>query len=70
VALSRSLASRHPSQTLALSTHGNLLALLLNAFDPRVGFEFWKSLEFPDLIELRLDSSGAGTFSRIEERSV
>ena len=60
VGLVRSLAPRHPSGTVALSTHGNLLALLLNAFDERVDLEFWKSLAFPDVFELRLLPSGAG----------
>ena len=70
LALISYLAGRHPSETLALATHGNLLALLLNAFDPRMGLDFWKSLEFPDAFELRLGSSGAGVFRRIEGRAV
>ena len=64
------LARRHPSQTVALATHGNLLALVLNSFDPSVGFEFWSSLAIPDVFELRLLPSGAGVFRRIEEGAV
>jgi 2,3-bisphosphoglycerate-dependent phosphoglycerate mutase len=64
------LAGRHPSRTIALATHGNLLALLLHAFDPRVGLAFWRSLEFPDVFELCLEPSGAGTFRRIGRRPV
>jgi 2,3-bisphosphoglycerate-dependent phosphoglycerate mutase len=60
------LARRHPSRTVALATHGNLLALLLNGFDRSVGFEFWRSLTFPDVFELRLLHSGAGVFRRVE----
>lgn len=66
LAVARGLARRHPSETVALATHGNLLALLLNAFDPNVRFNFWKSLEFPDAFELRLLPSGGGVFWRIE----
>lgn len=62
----RELARRHPSETVAVATHGNLLALLLNAFDPNVGFDFWRSLAFPDAYELRLLASGGGVFRRIE----
>lgn len=69
LALIRLLAHRHPSETVALATHGNLLALVLNTFDPPVGFDFWKSLAFPDVFELRLLPSGAGVFSRIEARA-
>ena len=59
------LAHRHQSQTVVLGTHGNLLALLLNAFDRRVDFDLWKSLAFPDTFELQLLPSGAGVFRRI-----
>ena len=62
------LAHRHQSQTVVLATHGNLLALLLNAFDRRVDFDFWKSLAFPDAFELQWLPSGAGVFRRIDER--
>ena len=62
------LAHRHQSQTVVLATHGNLLALLLNAFDRRVDFDFWKSLAFPDAFELQVLPSGAGVFRRIDER--
>jgi len=63
--LARNLARRHESQTVVLATHGNLLALLLNAFDPAVDFEFWRGLEFPDVFELRLLSSAEGVFRRV-----
>lgn len=64
--LVRTLTRRHVSHTVVLATHGNLLALLLNAFDTRVNVDFWESLAFPDVFELRLLPSGAGLFSRIE----
>jgi 2,3-bisphosphoglycerate-dependent phosphoglycerate mutase len=40
-----------------LATHGNLLALVLNALDPRFGYEFWRQLSFPDLYQLMFDGS-------------
>lgn len=64
------LAQRHVSQNVVLATHGNLLALLLNAFDTRVNFDFWKSLAFPDAFELQVLPSGAGMFRRISEQAV
>jgi 2,3-bisphosphoglycerate-dependent phosphoglycerate mutase len=66
VAVARGLARRHASQTVVLATHGNLLALLLNGFDPNVSFDFWRSLAFPDAFELCLFRSGRGVFRRIE----
>ena len=63
--LVHSLAGRHPAQTVALSTHGNLLALLLNAFDPEVDFAFWQSLTLPDAFALQVRPTGNGVFRRI-----
>ncbi len=62
----RFLADRHPDEVVVAGTHGNLLALLLGAFDERVGFDFWRSLAFPDVVRLDLDPSGAGTFHRLD----
>lgn len=36
-------------ERVALVTHGNLMALLLNHFDNRFGFEQWQSLSNPDV---------------------
>jgi 2,3-bisphosphoglycerate-dependent phosphoglycerate mutase len=59
------LIEAHPSELVAISTHGNLLSLLLNAFSDDVGFEFWRSLALPDVFQLRLSSSGNLTFERL-----
>lgn len=53
VLLNRLLA-QHPAEHIVLSTHGNLLALLLQHFDPAVDYEFWRSLTMPDIYELRI----------------
>jgi 2,3-bisphosphoglycerate-dependent phosphoglycerate mutase len=66
----RFLATRHPDEVVVAGTHGNLLALILNAFDDRVGFDFWQSLEFPDVLRLDLRPSGEGTYHRISSRAV
>lgn len=39
---------------VAVSTHGNLLVLILNHYDPEVGYEFWSGLRMPDVIELEV----------------
>lgn len=65
VGLVRTLAQQHPVQSLALATHGNLLALLLHSFDPGVGPDLWRSLTFPDVYVLRLQPPSTGVFRRI-----
>jgi 2,3-bisphosphoglycerate-dependent phosphoglycerate mutase len=55
VAVVRRLLRAHAGRHIALSTHGNLLALLVQYFDRRVGFDFWRALSTPDIFALRLD---------------
>ena len=70
VAAVRLIVARHPKQLIVASTHGNILALVLNAFDPRIGFDFWRSLEFPDVFELDLGSSDSPSFRRLGGQAV
>jgi 2,3-bisphosphoglycerate-dependent phosphoglycerate mutase len=54
----RTIVSRHPGHTIVVATHGNLLALMMNAFDPSYGYDFWRALTFPDIYRLTLTDSG------------
>jgi 2,3-bisphosphoglycerate-dependent phosphoglycerate mutase len=49
---------------VVLATHGNLLALVLNALDGKFAYEFWRRLSFPDIYQLTF----AGTELRRVER--
>jgi broad specificity phosphatase PhoE len=50
---------------VVLSTHGNLLALILQNFDPSVDFAFWRSLTMPDIYLLSLPSEGPAVIRRL-----
>jgi len=54
VAVIQGLLDRHAAQQIAVGTHGNLLALILQHFDPSVGFVFWQSLTMPDVYRLEV----------------
>jgi 2,3-bisphosphoglycerate-dependent phosphoglycerate mutase len=64
VRLVRVLAARYPDGHLVLGTHGNLLALVLCHYDPKVGYTFWKSLTMPDLYRLKLGEGGPANIER------
>jgi 2,3-bisphosphoglycerate-dependent phosphoglycerate mutase len=51
------LAGRHPDQTVAVGSHGNLIALALQLDDPAVGFDFWQAMPMPAVYTLELDRS-------------
>jgi 2,3-bisphosphoglycerate-dependent phosphoglycerate mutase len=64
VAAHERLLAWHPGGRILVSTHGNVLGLLLRHYDPSVGFDFWDGLSRPDVYRLRIHSSGSGTFER------
>lgn len=57
LAVVRDVVARHTGSQVVLGTHGNLLALVLNALDSRFGYEFWRKLSFPDIHQLVFESS-------------
>jgi len=59
------LLKRHPSEHIAISMHGNLMALILQGFDPSVDFVFWKSLSMPDVYKLNISQSGKAFIQRL-----
>lgn len=52
VALLTALAQRHAGQQIAVGTHGNLLALILQHFDPTLDTAVQQRLSLPDLYQL------------------
>ena len=65
LAVVRHVVALHPGGHVVLSTHGNLLALIVNALRPEVGFEFWKDLTFPDVYELTIEASVLTSMRRL-----
>ena len=61
------IASRHTAGTVILASHGNLIALALNAFKPIVDYEFWESIPMPAVFTLIRD--GHGWRSRDDEET-
>ncbi len=64
-AVVQQLLEKHPAEHVVLSTHGNLMALVLQAFDPSVDFLFWKSLTMPDVYKLNINQFGKGMMQRL-----
>jgi 2,3-bisphosphoglycerate-dependent phosphoglycerate mutase len=55
VAVIRRLVEEHSGQHVVVGGHGNLLALILQHFDPSVDYAFWKSLTNPDIYCLQFN---------------
>ncbi|MGH9384472.1 MAG: histidine phosphatase family protein [Vicinamibacterales bacterium] len=63
----KGILAAHPSEDVAISTHGNLLALIVNGFDGRFGYEFWQELTFPDAYAARFNGDTLVDLQRIWE---
>ena len=67
LAVLRNILTRHPDKPVVISTHGNLMALMMNALDPEYGYEFWRSLSFPDTYRLHFDGDRLMKAERVRE---
>ncbi len=52
------IRDRHSGGTVMLASHGNLIALALNAIMPGVDYAFWESIPTPAVFTLIRDRSG------------
>ena len=57
------VVAQRAGESVVVSTHGNLFALILNALDPKYGYQTWLHLSFPDVYRL---SFRADRIQRIE----
>jgi 2,3-bisphosphoglycerate-dependent phosphoglycerate mutase len=59
VAMSRGIAVvdeviRHAESSVAIVTHGNLMALILKLFDEQIGYTEWANLRNPDVYQIQI----------------
>lgn len=46
------LESKHQNEEIIISSHGNLICILLSAFDSNIDYNFWHNLSMPDVLVL------------------
>jgi 2,3-bisphosphoglycerate-dependent phosphoglycerate mutase len=46
---------RYEGKNIAIGTHGNTMVLIMNYFDKKYDFGFWKELDMPDIYKLTFD---------------
>jgi len=68
VAVLQRLRRDHNDGPIVMSTHGNLLTLILNHYDPSIGFDFWATLRMPDVVVLTIDDQNQPIICRPEWR--
>jgi 2,3-bisphosphoglycerate-dependent phosphoglycerate mutase len=70
LAVVRAVVARHAGSQVVIATHGNLLALVLNALDAKFDCEFWRGLSFPDIYQVAFSGIGLGGVSRLWDADV
>lgn len=43
---------KYNGKNIVIGTHGNIMVLIMNYFDSKYDFSFWKNLEMPDIYKL------------------
>ncbi len=59
---------KYKGKNIAVGTHGNLMALIMNYFDSKYDFIFWENLEMPDVYKLSFDGRDLISVKRVWER--
>jgi 2,3-bisphosphoglycerate-dependent phosphoglycerate mutase len=70
LAVMQNIIARHPEQHVAISTHGNLMALIMNALDKSFDYDFWRGLSFPEIYRLTFDGEKLSRAERVAEITV
>ncbi|PFR13133.1 histidine phosphatase family protein [Bacillus anthracis] len=52
----QSILKKYKGKNIVIGTHGNIMVLLMNYFDSKYDFQFWKTLHMPDVYKLTFDN--------------
>ena len=58
----------YEGKNIAIGTHGNIMVLIMNYFDPTYDFNFWQELDMPDVYKLTFDGAKLRKVRRIWRR--
>ncbi|MDM5155133.1 histidine phosphatase family protein [Bacillus sp. DX1.1] len=48
----KNLLKDYEGKNIVIGTHGNIMTIIMNYFDDRYGYDFWKSTSKPDIYKL------------------
>lgn len=59
------ILERYKGKRIAIGTHGNIMALIMNYYNSKYNYEFWKGLSMPDIYKLSFDNNRLVDVERI-----
>lgn len=65
LAVLNALRQQHATDQIVLGTHGTLMTLILQHFEPTIGYEFWQTLRMPDIYSLQLSATRQATITQM-----
>ncbi|WP_181347650.1 histidine phosphatase family protein [Thalassobacillus sp. CUG 92003] len=65
VAATLNILEKFRGKNVVIGTHGNIMVLIMNFFNERYNFTFWKELEMPDVYKLTFDDKALLSVKRI-----
>ncbi|MGI2328549.1 histidine phosphatase family protein [Planococcus sp. YIM B11945] len=65
VAKTLEVLQTYQGQNIVIGTHGNIMVLIMNHFDPSFDFQFWKELAMPAIYQLSFNGTNLENVKRI-----
>ncbi|MGE7889769.1 histidine phosphatase family protein [Bacillus cereus] len=63
----QNILKKYEGKNIVIGTHGNIMVLIMNYFNSKYDFGFWKTLHMPDVYKLTLDKNRFISAERIEK---
>ncbi len=64
----KQILQTYDGKHIIIGTHGNIMVLIMNYFDQKYGFNFWKKLTMPDIYKLTFEKNKLKSVDRIWNR--
>ncbi|MFP3669346.1 histidine phosphatase family protein [Priestia sp. SIMBA_032] len=59
------ILEKHKGKNIVIGTHGNIMVLIMNYFDAKYDFDFWKNLQMPDIYKLSFEDTNLKSISKV-----
>ena len=63
----KSLLKQYAGKTIIIGTHGNIMTIIMNYFDSKYGYDFWKGTTKPDFYKLIFSDAKLQNIQRVWE---
>ncbi|MNJ77143.1 hypothetical protein D3C77_745680 [compost metagenome] len=61
----KKIIEEYKGKRIVIGTHGDIMTLMMNYYDPTYSFEFWESTTMPDIYKLEFQESNLKNVTRL-----